>query len=109
MSQKHVTKIGNVFFDKNRCLPYAKGIPCIVCEEHCPTSDKAILFREAQVLNSKGEQVLVKQPYVIDEKCVGCGICETKCPLPGRSAVRVTSAGETRNPKNSLPIQTSIY
>jgi MauM/NapG family ferredoxin protein len=109
MSQKHVTKIGNVFFDKNRCLPYAKGIPCIVCEEHCPTSDKAILFREAQVLNSKGEQVLVKQPYVIDEKCVGCGICETKCPLPGQSAVRVTSAGETRNPKNSLPIQTSIY
>jgi polyferredoxin len=103
MAQKHVTKIGNIFFDKNRCLPYAKGIPCIVCEEHCPTPDKAIQFREAQVLNSKGEDVLVKQPYVIDERCVGCGICETKCPLPGQSAVRLTSAGESRNPENALP------
>jgi MauM/NapG family ferredoxin protein len=109
LSQKHAMKIGNVFFDKNRCLPYAKGIPCIVCEEHCPTPEKAILFREAQVMNSKGEKVMVKQPYVIDERCIGCGICETKCPLPGASAVRVTSAGETRNPQNSLPTQSTLY
>ena len=109
MAQKHVSKIGNIFFDKNRCLPYAKGIPCIVCEEHCPTPDKAIQFREAQVLNSKGEKVLVKQPYVIDERCIGCGICETKCPLPGQSAVRVTSAGENRNPQNALPTQFLPY
>ena len=109
LTQKHNTKIGNVFFDKNRCLPYAKGIPCIVCEEHCPTPDKAIQFREAHVLNSKGEKVLVKQPYVIDERCIGCGICETKCPLPGPSAVRVTSAGEIRNPQNALPTQSRLY
>jgi MauM/NapG family ferredoxin protein len=109
MAQKHITKIGNVFFDKNRCLPYAKGIPCIVCEEHCPTPDKAIQFREAHVVNSKGEKVLVKQPYVIDERCIGCGICETKCPLPGQSAVRVTSAGESRNPQNALPTQSLPY
>jgi MauM/NapG family ferredoxin protein len=109
MEEKHKTKIGNVFFDKNRCLPFAKGVPCIVCEEHCPTPDKAIQFREAQVLNSKGEQVIVKQPYVIDERCIGCGICEAKCPLPGQSAVRVTSAGEYRNPDNALPTQSILY
>jgi polyferredoxin len=109
LTQKHVTKIGNVFFDKNRCLPYAKGIPCIVCEEHCPTPDKAILFHEAQVLNSRGEQILVKQPYLIDERCIGCGICEAKCPLPGTSAVRLTSAGEARDPQNSLPTQSTLY
>lgn len=109
MSQKHKTKIGNVFFDKNRCLPYARGVPCIVCEEHCPTSDKAIQFREAQVLNDKGEEVTVKQPYVIDDRCVGCGICETKCPLPGQSAVRLISAGESRDPGNTLPSQPMLY
>ncbi len=105
LDRKHATKIGNIFFDKNRCLPFAKGIPCIVCEEHCPTPAKAIQFREAMVLNSQGENVLVKQPYVIDERCIGCGICETRCPLPGKSAVRLTSAGESRNPGNALPTQ----
>jgi MauM/NapG family ferredoxin protein len=109
LKQKHTTKIGNVFFDKDRCLPFAKGIPCIVCEEHCPTPDKAIKFHEAEVVNSKNEKVWVKQPYVIDERCIGCGICETKCPLPGQSAVRVTSAGETRNPDNLLPSQAPLY
>jgi polyferredoxin len=109
LKQKHIAKIGNVFFDKNRCLPFAKGIPCIVCEEHCPTPDKAIQFREAEEINSKGEKVLVRQPFVIDELCIGCGICETKCPLPGASAVRLTSAGESRNPQNSLPTQSLPY
>ncbi len=100
---KKKVKIGNAMFDRNRCLPYAKGIPCMVCEEHCPTPDKAIKFREAVVENSRGEKVTVKQPYLVDKLCVGCGICETKCPLPGASAVIVTSAGESRNPAQALP------
>ncbi len=100
---KQKEKIGNAMFDKNRCLPYAKGIPCIVCEEHCPTPDKAIKFREAVVENSQGEQVTVKQPYLVDKLCVGCGICETKCPVPEQSAVIITSAGESRDPEKALP------
>jgi len=103
LKEKHKVKIGNAWFDKNRCLPYAKGIPCIVCEEHCPTPDKAIKFREAIVLNSRGEKVTVKQPYLVDELCVGCGICENKCPLPEASAVIVNSSGESRNPAKALP------
>ncbi|MBU0485464.1 MAG: 4Fe-4S binding protein [Proteobacteria bacterium] len=103
--EKKKVKIGNACFDKNRCLPHAKGIPCIVCEEHCPTPDKAIKFREAVVENSRGEKVAVKQPYLVDELCVGCGICETRCPLPGASAVIVTSAGESRDPAQALPGQ----
>jgi translation initiation factor RLI1 len=82
--------IGLAHFDKNRCLPYARGIPCIVCEEHCPTPDKAIKFREAEVRDQEGQQRLIKQPYVIDRLCIGCGICENKCPLEGKAAVLVT-------------------
>ena len=32
-----------------------------------------------------------------EDLCVGCGICETKCPLTDRAAVLVTSRGETRS------------
>ena len=94
---KQALVIGRAHFDKNRCLPYASGIPCIVCEEHCPTPDKAIKFREVEVDNSRGERVKVRQPYVIDHLCIGCGICENKCPLNGAAAVLVTSAGESRH------------
>lgn len=96
---KQTTVIGRAFIDRNRCLPYAKGVPCIVCEELCPTPQKAISFREVYVQNEHGQEVRVKQPYVIDELCIGCGICENKCPLPGRSAIRVTSDGESRRLK----------
>jgi polyferredoxin/ferredoxin len=95
--EKHATVIGRAVFDKNRCLPYASGVPCMVCEEHCPTPDKAIKFREAEVLNSKGELVNLRQPYIIGELCVGCGICENKCPLSGGAAVIVTAEGESRH------------
>ncbi|MDH4333607.1 MAG: 4Fe-4S binding protein [Desulfobulbaceae bacterium] len=103
VAEKQKVKIGNASFDKNYCLPYAKGIPCIVCEEHCPTPDKAIKFREAVVENSRGEKVRVKQPYLVDNLCIGCGICENKCPLPGKAAVIVTSDGESRHPDKALP------
>jgi polyferredoxin/formate hydrogenlyase subunit 6/NADH:ubiquinone oxidoreductase subunit I len=95
--EKQATRIGRAYFDKNRCLPYAKGVPCIVCEEHCPTADKAIKFREVTVPDGSGALVDVRQPYVVDELCIGCGICENKCPLSGRAAVIVTAEGESRH------------
>jgi ferredoxin len=39
-------KMGTAFFDRNRCLPWAMDRPCIVCEENCPVSPKAIFTRE---------------------------------------------------------------
>lgn len=39
-------KIGTPFFDRNRCLPWAMDEPCIVCEENCPVSPKAIYTQE---------------------------------------------------------------
>jgi ferredoxin len=35
-------RIGAAFVDRSRCLPWAFGKPCIVCEENCPVSPKAI-------------------------------------------------------------------
>ena len=39
-------RLGTAFIDHNRCLPWAMDKPCIVCEENCPLSPKAIYTRE---------------------------------------------------------------
>jgi len=33
------------FVDRGRCLPWAMDRPCIVCQENCPVSPKAIFTR----------------------------------------------------------------
>ena len=35
-------KLGTAHFEPGRCLPYSKNTPCLVCQEVCPTSPKAI-------------------------------------------------------------------
>ena len=88
--EKEKWVIGIALFDKNRCLPYRGVSECIVCEEHCPTAPKAITFEEKEVIGPEGTPLLVKLPRVVEDRCIGCGICENKCPLPGRSAILVS-------------------
>ncbi len=102
LEEKTKTKMGMAFIDRNRCLPYASARSCIVCEEHCPTPEKAIWFEEVEVLNEASEQVLLKRPRVNPDLCIGCGICQNKCPFADQPAIYVTSAGETRNPDNQV-------
>jgi len=97
LKEKHETKLGLAEFDKNHCLPHRGESECIVCEEHCPTADKAIKFREETTLMNDGTVKVLKKPYIVDRLCVGCGICENKCPLADRPAVYVTSRGESRS------------
>ncbi|MBF0452903.1 MAG: 4Fe-4S binding protein [Candidatus Magnetomorum sp.] len=89
MDQKHQAVIGKAYFDKNRCLPYAQQTSCIVCEEHCPVYNKAIHYDTVRVKNKDGNMIEIKQPYVVEDRCIGCGICENKCPISGEAAIRV--------------------
>ena len=102
LEPKRKTVIGRAVFDKDRCLPFAKGVECLVCEEHCPTGEKAIVFEEKDVLVD-GLSRRLKIPRVVDKLCIGCGICETKCPLEGASAIRVISEGESRRERTGTP------
>jgi len=81
--------IGKAVFDKNHCLPFAKKINCIVCEEHCPIPDKAIRSREVQVAGPDGVERAIREPYIVEEICNGCGICEYVCPLETKAGIEV--------------------
>jgi ferredoxin len=98
---KKKTKIGLAFIDVNRCLPYAFKTNCIVCEEHCPTSPKAIIFERKTILTGDGELEL-KLPVIDPAVCIGCGICEFKCPVGEHAAIRVSSVGEDRSETNRI-------
>ena len=90
LEKKQKTKIGLSMVDKDRCLPYAYGKQCQMCYDQCPLSDKAISMVEADV--TVGSKTLkLKQPQVDSKLCIGCGICENKCPVEGKSAIRVVS------------------
>ncbi len=98
-------RIGTAFFDRGRCLPWAMGKTCIVCEEWCPTSPKAVFFIEENVVDRNGQSSLVKRPYIEPELCTGCGACEFACPVIDKPAVYITSIGESRSPENQILLQ----
>ena len=89
LEEKQRTQLGIAWFDKMRCIPYIAGHACIVCEEHCPTADKAIKLRPRTIVDEDGVRQDVSRPYVEEKLCIGCGICEYVCPVPGQAAIRV--------------------
>jgi polyferredoxin len=95
-------KIGSAYIARGRCLPWSGNAPCIVCQEHCPTSPKAIFLAKDVVTAADGKKLAVQLPFVDLKRCVGCGICETKCPVRGLPAIRTISAGETRSLRNQI-------
>jgi formate hydrogenlyase subunit 6/NADH:ubiquinone oxidoreductase subunit I len=93
--------LGTAFFDRGRCLPWAMDRPCVVCQEVCPTSPKAIKTEEVDIVRN-GQVIHLKRPHVEPDLCIGCGICEHECPVVDRRAVYVTSVGESRSRKNQM-------
>jgi len=167
-------KIGTAFIDRGRCLPWGMDRPCIVCQENCPVSPKAIGTREVfNTINTGSKltvakadslyiefqnaglesakfttgdyyctisptpdgrrrrivsnwerglkvddktpfetppppgslvqiQIRLQRPYVDPQRCIGCGICQHECPVPGKRAIRVTADGESRDRNHAL-------
>jgi MauM/NapG family ferredoxin protein len=102
--QKPAAVIGAAAFDRTRCLPWSKNEECLVCEEHCPLDEKAIQFDVVEI-ETGGEKSELQRPWVDQNKCIGCGFCENKCPLDGEAGIRVFRNGRApREAKGMTPI-----
>ena len=89
LAAKRKTVIGRASIDKNRCIPWADFKDCLVCQELCPTPDKAVVFRSETVADPSGQTVTLKRPWVVADRCIGCGICQDNCPVPYDPAIKV--------------------
>ena len=89
LEEKRQSKVGHAYIDHNRCLAWSDHINCIVCEEMCPIPQKAITLETGHFTLADGSFIEVLLPIVDRERCIGCGICENKCPVQGDSAIRV--------------------
>ncbi|MDD4012808.1 MAG: 4Fe-4S binding protein [Candidatus Omnitrophica bacterium] len=92
-AEKTTVKLGTAEVDRTICLPWAHNQNCIVCEEHCPVPSKAIKIIEVPDPSGSGT---IKRPVVDKSLCVGCGICQTKCPVRPQRAIRVSPDGAYR-------------
>ena len=89
LEEKQFARIGTAIITRSKCLAWEQMKTCLVCDEACPYD--AIEFREVTDLIGT-----FKRPFVIEEKCMGCGLCEQKCPVGGASAIRVDRTEEER-------------
>ncbi len=86
VEEKRRTKLGLAAVDRSICIPWSSDQSCLVCEEHCPIPEKAIKVQE-RVL---GDGTKIGMPVIDRGLCVGCAICENKCPVTPKKAVRVS-------------------
>ena len=84
VEDKQAWAIGKAYVDEGVCIPWSGRGDCIVCEEMCPLPEKAIGLVERPA----GERVFLA-PVVDHDRCIGCGLCEFRCPARGEAAIRV--------------------
>lgn len=94
LEEKRATVIGRAYIERDRCLPWADNVGCIVCQELCPTPRKAIMLEDSTVTDPVRGRIELRRPVVVPELCIGCGICQFHCPVEREAAIVVSGGGD---------------
>ena len=77
VEEKATTQVGVAHFFINRCIVHTENTDCGACSEHCPT-------QAVKMVPYKGTLTI---PEVNPDLCVGCGGCESICPVRPMRAI----------------------
>jgi len=93
-AEKSFARMGTARVIRERCIAWEELKPCLVCDEVCPYD--AIDF--LTITDHKGTQ---RRPVVIEDKCMGCGLCEEACPVQDARAIIVEHYAQERRSTGS--------
>jgi ferredoxin len=84
LEEKRVARMGLAIVNPATCLPLAGEEACQLCVDECNAAGyEAIEFTQVHVeVDDDGRPVEGSgflAPLVIDDRCVGCGLCQTRC------------------------------
>ena len=84
LSEKKVTRMGLAIVNPFTCLPFAGTGDCDLCVQECNAAGyHAIEYTQVRIevdengLPVEGSGFLA--PVVLEDRCVGCGLCQTRC------------------------------
>lgn len=99
--EKMTTQVGVATFFINRCIVKTEGTDCGACSEHCPT----------QAVHMVSYEGTLTIPQVNPDLCIGCGGCESICPVRPMRAI-IVKANEVHKfvekPKEEEKIKVEI-
>ena len=81
VEEKVTTQVGIATFFKGRCVVNTEEKDCGACAEHCPT-------QAVHMVPYKGTLTI---PQINPDLCIGCGGCESICPVRPMRAIIVKS------------------
>lgn len=87
VEEKKSLQVGIATFFINRCIVKTEGTDCGACSEHCPT----------QAVHMVPYEGTLTIPVVNPDLCVGCGGCESICPVRPMRAIIVKANTEHKH------------
>ena len=84
LEEKRVARLALAVVDQRTCLPFARREACQLCVDECRAAGYEALefIRAGTTLDVFGQPVEDSgflAPVVLADKCVGCGLCQTRC------------------------------